>query len=154
MNTKPNEKSRNRTLPPMKIIGIVFGLLLVPSAFCGLRTEDKPEKDTLLAAITSYNWTWEETASGIKKTEEVDFFRNGIVRNSTLLWTARWDIAEPRVLVLESLTRRGGVRYVGRRAYLVFDASFTHFTGFDFNGKTIVEGIRREAVDPKRLPSE
>ena len=50
-------------------------------------------------------------------------------------------------------TKRGA-RHFGHKAYLVFDVTFTHFVGFDFNGKTTIEGFRREALDPKRKPPE
>ena len=39
-----------------------------------------------------------------------------------------------------------------QKAYLVFDATFTHYVGIDFNGGTNVEGFRRLALDPARVP--
>jgi hypothetical protein len=109
---------------------------------------DTPDKDALAAAVTSSNWSWEETTTGAKRYEEIQFYQDGTTGNSKFAWVAHWEVAGPRILVLENISR--GARYFGQKAWLVFDATFTHFTGFDFNGRTLVEGFRRESVDPKR----
>jgi len=134
----------------MKTIAILLCLICVPSAFCGIATE---EGDALVTAITSFKWTWEEIASGKKKTEEINFFRGGTAENPTLLWTARWVVNGKNLLMLESVTRRGGEPFEGHKAYLRFDSTFTHFVGVDFNGNTPVEGSRKDAVDPERKPT-
>ena len=135
----------------MKAIVILLNLFWIPFAFSEDAAGNKPEGDSLAQAIISSNWTWENVAGGTKSSEEVQFYRGGFTENPKF-WTGRWDVAGPRILVIENTKR--GARHFGHKAYLVFDASFTHFVGFDFNGKTTVEGFRREAVDPKRQPPE
>jgi hypothetical protein len=105
------------------------------------------ETDPFVRAITSFNWSWEETTTGRKRVEEIQFYQGGLARNPQF-FTATWEVTSPHVLVVKN-TRPGG-RNEGRMAYLVFDAGFTHYIGIDFNGRTNVEGFRREAVDPAR----
>lgn len=144
----------------MKTIAILLGLLGLSSAFSEDAPGNKPESDALAQAIISSNWSWEQAAGGPKVYEEIQFYQGGFAQNSITKeglpgaqgWTARWDVAGPRMLVIENTKR--GARHFGHKAYLVFDASFTHFVGFDLNGRTTVEGFRREAVDPKRQPPE
>jgi hypothetical protein len=144
----------------MKTIAILLSLFYIPSAFSEDAAGNKPESDALAQAIISSNWSWEQVAGGPKTYEEIQFYQGGFAQNSTIKadlprtqgWTARWDVAGPRILVIENTKR--GARHFGHKAYLVFDATFTHFVGFDFNGRTTVEGFRREAVDPKRQPPE
>ena len=135
----------------MKTIAILLSLFCIPSIFSEDAQGSKHESNALAQAITSSNWTWENVAGGTKSSEEVQFYRGGFTENPKF-WTGRWDVAGPRILVIENTKR--GARQFGNKAYLVFDASFTHFVGFDFNGKTTVEGFRREALDPKRQPPE
>jgi hypothetical protein len=135
----------------MKTIAILLGLFYLPSAFSQDAAGSKPESDALAQAIVSSNWSWEQVAGGPKAYEEVQFYQGGLAENSKF-WTGRWEVAGPRMLVVENTKR--GARHFGHKAYLVFDTTFTHFVGFDFNGKTTVEGFRREAVDSKRQPPE
>jgi len=144
----------------MKTIAILLNLFYIASAFSEDAAGNKPESDALVQAIIASNWSWEQVAGGPKAYEEIQFYQGGFTQNSTIKgdlprtqgWTARWDVAGPRILVIENTKR--GARHFGHKAYLVFDATFTHFVGFDFNGKTTLEGFRREAVDPKRQPPE
>lgn len=144
----------------MKTIAILLSLFYIASAFAEEAAADKPESDALARAIIASNWSWEQVAGGSKIYEEIQFYQGGFTQNfmgkgdgpKTQGWTARWDVAGPRTLVIENTKR--GAHHFGHKAYLVFDAAFTHFVGFDYNGKTTVEGFRREAVDPKRQPPE
>jgi len=116
-----------------------------------IRLSDEPKADPLRLALTSSNWSWENTDGGTKSYEEIQFYQDGVARNPRF-FTARWEITGPRTVVLENTNF--GTRNNGKKAYLVFDAAFVHFVGFDFNGRTIVEGFRREALDPNRSSSE
>jgi|GEM_PF-3728871 len=105
--------------------------------------------NALAQAITSSNWSWEHAAGGTRKVEQVQFYHGGFTENPKN-WTARWKVVGPRILEVEN-TRRGS-RQFGNKALLVFDAAYTQFIGFDFNGRTTVNGFRREALDPAREP--
>jgi hypothetical protein len=61
-------------------------------------------------------------------------------------------VAGDHVLALENITP--GARFKGHKAYLVFDAAFTHFVGFDFNGRTTIEGFPLEASGSKKKAPE
>ncbi len=135
----------------MKSLAIVISLIWIPFARCEEAPPSQAGAESLAQAITSSNWSWENSAGGTRSSEEIQFYLGGFTLNSRF-WTAHWDVAGPRILVIEKT--KTGARHFGHKAYLVFDADFTHFVGFDFNGKTTVEGFRREAVDPKRQPPE
>jgi hypothetical protein len=135
----------------MKTTAILFSLFCLSSVFAEDTPAKQADNEALAQAIVSSNWSWENSAGGTKSLEEIQFYQGGFAENSRS-WTARWEIAGPRILVIENTKR--GARHFGQKAYLVFDATFTHFVGFDFNGKTTVEGFRRESVDPKRQPPE
>jgi hypothetical protein len=136
----------------MKTIAIVLSLICVPAAFSGLNSERQPRKDPLVSAITSSNWSWEEFASGAKRVEAMQFSPNGMAENTRFHWTARWEVAGDHILALENITPGG--RFKGHKAYLVFDAAYTHFVGFDFNGKTTIEGFPQDTVDSKKKAPE
>ena len=144
----------------MKTIAILLSLFYVASAFSEEDPGIKPENDALAQAIISSNWSWEQVAGGPKSYEEIQFYQDGSAQNFSINkdlpkaqgWTAHWEVAAPRMLVIENT--KPGANHFGHKAYLVFDAAFTHFVGFDYNGKTTVEGFRREAVDPKRQHPE
>jgi hypothetical protein len=135
----------------MKTLAILLSLFCVPFAYSLDVSGGKPDADALAKAIISSNWSWESSANGTKNSQEIQFYQDGFTENSTA-WTARWSVAGPQTLVIENT--KPGARYFGRKAYLVFNASLSHFIGFDFNGKTTVEGFRRESVDPTRKPRE
>jgi hypothetical protein len=131
----------------MKIPTILLTLLFVGSAFC-----DDPESltnDALVKAVTSSNWSWETNSSGTKTFSDIQFYQGGLARNSKF-FTSGWKATGPRTLRLEN-TKEGGSNE-GKVAYLVFDADFTRFVGIHFDGKSIVEGSRRESIDPARTP--
>jgi hypothetical protein len=127
---------------------LLLGLPRVQGAVSAADDNPPESKDALAAAVTASNWSWEDTTTGMKRYAEIQFYEDGSTRNSKFSWVGHWEASGPRVLVLENVSR--GARWFGQKCYLVFDAGFTHFIGFDFNGRTLVEGFRREAVDPKR----
>jgi hypothetical protein len=133
----------------MKIATILLtGLLLTQS----VHSESVGGKDDALAvAITASNWSWENTDGGKRSVEDIQFYKGGFAQNPRF-FTARWEITASRTVILRNTTR--GNPQNGKLAYLVFDAALTHFVGFDFNGKTTVEGFRREALDPNRPAPE
>ncbi len=133
----------------MKRISILLSLILLAPALANEATEAKT--DSLSVALTSSNWSWENTDGGTKSYEDIQFYQGGIAQNPKF-FSARWEITGPCTVVLQNTNV--GTPSNGRKAYLVFDAAFTHFIGFDFNGKTIVEGFRREALDPNRTLSQ
>ena len=135
----------------MKTFALLLGLFCSTFAHGEEAAPNRLGNDPLAQAITSSNWSWENAAGGTRSSEEIQFYRGGFTLNSRS-WTARWEVTGPRTLVIENT--KAGARHFGHKAYVVFDADFTHFVGFDFNGKTTVEGFRREAVDPKRQPPE
>ena len=122
----------------MKTLAILLSLVCIPFAFSDEASANGPETDALAQAIISSNWSWENSAGGIKSFEEIQFYQGGFAENSRS-WTAHWEVAGSRILVIENT--KPGARHFGDKAYLVFDASFKHFVGFDFNGKTTVEGL-------------
>jgi hypothetical protein len=128
----------------MKLLPILFAILLLTPA-CALQSAD--EAIPLVRALTSSNWSWENSDGGRKSIEEIQFYRGGFAHNPKW-FTARWETNGPRTIALHNTNY--GTNKAGTVAYLVFDAQFTHFAGFDFNGKTTVEGFRREALDPER----
>lgn len=134
----------------MKIVAFLLMSLWLPYIDRAVAASDAPDNEMLATAITSSNWSWEETTTGTKRFQEIRFYLGGLTGNSQFPWRAHWEILGPRILVLENITPNA--RYFGQKSYLVFDAKLDHFIGFDFNGRTIVEGFRREAVDPKRQP--
>lgn len=135
----------------MKTIALLLGLFWITIALCEEAVPNRAGNDALVQAIVSSNWSWENSAGETRSSEEIQFYHGGFTLNSRS-WTAKWEVAGPRTLVIENT--KAGARHFGHKAYLVFDADFTHFVGFDFNGKTTVEGFRREAVDPQRQPPE
>ena len=128
----------------MKPIPVLLALLFLTSAF-GLESAEKSLP--LARALTSSNWSWENSDGGKKSVEEIQFYRGGFAQNPKF-FTARWETNGPRTVTL--LNTNYGTDKAGTVAYLVFDAEFTHFVGIDFNGKTVVEGFRREGLDPER----
>jgi len=141
----------------MKTIAILLNLLCISFAFAEVNPGPDPEGDALAQAIISSNWSWEQVAGGPKVYETIQFHQSGLTQNFPAKrgdqgWTGHWEVVGSRILVVENTKQ--GANHFGHKAYLVFDATFTHFIGFDFNGKTTVEGFRREALDPKRQPPE
>lgn len=132
----------------MKLIPVLLTCLFLTPAF-GLESAKKALP--LILALTSSNWSWENSDGGKKGVEEIQFYRGGFAQNPKF-FTARWDTTGPRTVALQNTNR--GTDKAGTVAYLVFDAEFTHFVGIDFNGKTVVEGFRREALDPERPAPE
>ena len=130
----------------MKLLAILLSLAFVTPAFC---VESNDKTDPLVLAVTSSNWSWENSDGGKRSVEDIQFYRGGFAQNPKF-FTARWEVIGARTLVLNNTNY--GTAKAGTKTFIVFDAGFTHFVGFDFNGKTIVEGFRRESVDPNRLP--
>lgn len=130
----------------MKMIPLLSLLFLTP-AF-GIEVD---KTLPLSRAIVAANWSWENTDGGKKSVEEIQFYRGGFAQNPKF-FTARWELTGPRTLSLHNTNL--GTDKAGTIAYLVFDVEFTHFVGIDFNGKTVVEGFRREALDPERAAPE
>jgi hypothetical protein len=95
------------------------------------------DKELFRHALTSFQWTWVNKVSspGEKSTEDLQFHGDGHAENPEY-WTARWEITGPRTVVLTLED--------GRQAYLVFNARYTRYTGFDYNGLTTVKGAARE----------
>ena len=127
----------------MKRIALLLSLLCCQSAFA-------EEDAALVSALTSFNWTWQDIVGGPKHLEAVQFYANGLAKCDPF-WTGRWSVAGPHLLVIENTHRNDELQ--GRKAYLVFDADISHYTGYDFNGRTTIEGLRREALDPERKPA-
>jgi hypothetical protein len=129
----------------MKVAAILLTSLFLPFS---TYSESQDGKDAALAkALTASNWSWENTDGGPRSVEDIQFYNGGFAQNPRF-FTARWEITGPRTVVLRNTNQ--GTQQNGKLVYLVFDAAFTHFVGFDFNGKTTVEGFRREALDPNR----
>lgn len=128
---------------------LLAALFLTPSLYA---ESPNATADSLSLALTSSSWSWENTDSGKRSVEDIQFYRGGFAENPKF-FTAQWEVTSPQTVILRNTNRR--TPQDGKVAYLVFDAAFTHFVGFDFNGKTTVEGFRREALDPNRTaPTE
>ena len=106
--------------------------------------------DALAQTLMSYNWIWAESVSGTKKLENLHFYKAGFAQNPEF-FTARWECTGPRTFILHNTNH--GTHMAGKVAYLVFDEALVHFVGIDFDGKSFVEGFRREGVDPNRDPA-
>jgi hypothetical protein len=130
-------------------LSLLLSSLFVASALFGEPGAEKA--DSLTQALTAFNWSWENYASGVKRFEDIQFYKGGLAENPQF-FTARWEITGSRTVTLHNTNR--GTPSNGKRAYLVFDASLTRYVGIDFNGKTNVEGFRRESVDPDRAPEK
>jgi hypothetical protein len=133
----------------MKLIPVLLCALLLTPIFA-IDTADA-KASALALALTSSNWSWENTDGGTRSYEEIQFFQGGLAQNSKY-FSAHWETVGGRFVVLKNLN--AGTPQAGKLAHLVFDAAFTHFIGIDFNGKTTVEGFRREALDPNRPAPE
>lgn len=133
----------------MKIAAIPFATVFLTASVCGEPPDRKV--DTLAQALASSNWSWENTDGGKRSVEDIQFYQGGFADNPRF-FTAHWEITGARTVVLRNTNR--GTPQNGKLAYLVFDAALTHFVGFDFNGRTTVEGFRREALDPNRRPPD
>ena len=131
----------------MKPIQCFVIFTLFTSAIAGEKNSNSGEAEQFVRAITSSNWSWENSAGGRKSYEDIQFYQGGIADNPKY-FTARWEVTGPRTVTLHNTNR--GTPQFGTKALIVFDAAFTHYIGFDFNGKTTVEGFRREALDPNR----
>jgi hypothetical protein len=130
-------RTRPLLLPVFLPILTAFSLAAEPEKAVAEKT------DALALALMSNNWSWENVDAGKRSVEEIQFYQGGIAENPRF-FSCKWEITSPRTVMLQNT----------RTAYLVFDADFTHYIGFDFNGKTLVEGYRREWLDPKRPAPE
>ena len=126
-------------------------LLLVTLLSTSFAKEPAPDARPLRDALISFTWSWENFAQGPKSLEGIDFYRDGLALNPEY-FSARWVITGSHTLTLQS-TNVGRSNFT-KFAYLVFNRDFTRYVGIDFNGSTNVEGVRREAVDPKRTLAE
>jgi hypothetical protein len=95
------------------------------------------DKERFQRALTSWQWTWVNKVSspGEESTADLQFHPGGQAECPDY-WTARWEITGPRTVVLTLED--------GRQASLVFNAKYTRYTGFDYNGLTTVKGVARE----------
>ena len=127
-------------------------LLLVSLLATSIAKEPaRPHAKTLREALLSFSWSWENFANGPKSVEGIDFYDGGLAINPEY-FSARWVITGSHTVSLQN-TNAGGSNFT-KFAYLVFNKDFTRYVGIDFNGSTNIEGVRREAVDPKRPLAE
>jgi hypothetical protein len=128
----------------MRPLVFLFAPLLLATAYCQKEADGKD--DALALALISNNWSWEPTVTGKKESQEIQFYPGGIAENRRY-FSCSWEIIAPRTVLLQNTNNS---RDNGKLAHLVFDAEFKHFVGMDFDGKSVLEGFRREPLDPKR----
>jgi hypothetical protein len=76
----------------MQTMPILLSVLLLTPA---LGNESPDVKvDSLVQALTSFNWSWENTDGGKKSFEEIQFYQDGIADNPRF-FTARWEATGP-----------------------------------------------------------
>ena len=80
--------------------------------------------------------------------DEIRFYRDGVAQNPGF-FNARWEVTGIRTVVLQNTNPKSPNSH--KKAYLSFNASFSSYEGIDFNGKTKLEGVRRQPADPNAL---